>query len=122
MFENLKKPKSMIEGLFKKPVSETSTSQESTPTPSPVTPPGSTEPDKIVRDKMFNEAARLAVGLGYASTHLLQKKMRIGHVHAQRLIAQLEKEGIVAPQVSNKARGVLMTPDKLEVFLGRVGQ
>jgi DNA segregation ATPase FtsK/SpoIIIE-like protein len=121
MFGKISNPKSIIEGLFKKPATDTGTPQEPVPVQIPVAPLESTEPGKIVRDKMFNEAARLAVGLGYASTHLLQTKMKIGHGHARRLVGQLEKEGIVAPQVENKARGVLMTPDKLEIFLGKVG-
>lgn len=71
---------------------------------------------------MFNEAARLVVGLGYASTHLIQTKMKIGHAHARRLIGQLEMEGVVAPQVENKTRAVLIAPDKIEAFLGKLNQ
>ncbi|HUI90833.1 MAG TPA: DNA translocase FtsK [Chitinivibrionales bacterium] len=122
MFGKLLKPKSVDQEPTKKPAKETNTIQEPAPASSPVIPPESPETGKIVRDKMFNEAARLAVGLGYASTHLLQTKMKIGHTHAKRLISQLEKEGIVASQVENKARAVLMTPEKLEVFLGKAGQ
>jgi S-DNA-T family DNA segregation ATPase FtsK/SpoIIIE len=127
MFEKLAKPRSMFDGLFHKPIVESSSPQEPSPVmpqqeTAPVVPPEATKSGKTVRDKMFNEAARLVVNLGYGSTHLLQTKMKIGHAHARKIVAQLEKEGIVAPQVENKARGVLMTPDKLESFLVNLNQ
>jgi len=130
MLEKLTHPKSMFKGLFRKPAAESSAPPEPPQIQSPVAPqleaapvvpPETTKPSKLVRDKMFNEAARLVVGLGYASTHLVQTKMKIGHAHARRLIGQLEKEGIVAPQVENKTRAVLIIPDKIEAFLGKVG-
>jgi S-DNA-T family DNA segregation ATPase FtsK/SpoIIIE len=117
----------MFDGLFHKPTVESSPPQVPSPVipqqeTGPVVPPEITKPNKTVRDKLFNDAARLVVGLGYGSTHLLQTKMKIGHAHARRLINQLEKDGVVAPKVENKARGVLITPEKLESYLVNLNQ
>jgi S-DNA-T family DNA segregation ATPase FtsK/SpoIIIE len=69
------------------------------------------------RDELFEDAARLIVGIGQGSTSLLQRRMKIGYARAGRLMDELERAGMVGPQEGSKMREVLMKPDELERFL-----
>ena len=67
-----------------------------------------------MRDKMFDDAARLIVSAGGGSASFLQRKMDVGYNRASKLIDQLEKAGIVGPQDGAKPRPSLI-PDLLSL-------
>ena len=64
-----------------------------------------------LEDEFFQEAARVVVEAGKASTSLLQRRLRIGYGRAARLLDMLEHEGLVGPPEGSKAREVLVPPD-----------
>ncbi len=68
-------------------------------------------------DELFEEAARIIVGMGQGSTSLLQRRMKIGYARAGRLMDELEKAGIVGPPDGSKAREVLVKPDEIDSLL-----
>jgi len=72
------------------------------------------------RDDLFEEAARLIVGIGQGSTSLLQRRMKIGYARAGRIMDELEQAGIVGPAEGSKMREVRMKPDELEGFIQNV--
>lgn len=59
-------------------------------------------------DPMFAECARLIVSKQQGSTSLLQRQFSIGYNRAGRLMDQMEKAGVVGPQVGSKPRDVLI--------------
>ncbi len=61
------------------------------------------------RDPMLEEAIKLVVEAGQASTSLLQRRLRLGYARAGRLIDEMEQMGIVGPHEGSKSRQVLMT-------------
>jgi S-DNA-T family DNA segregation ATPase FtsK/SpoIIIE len=70
------------------------------------------------RDELFAEAARLVVGIGDGSTSFLQRRLKIGFARAGRVMDELERAGIVGPQVKpGKPREVLMLPEDVEDIL-----
>ena len=60
-------------------------------------------------DEMMEEAIKLVVENGQASTSLLQRRLRLGYARAGRLIDEMEQMGIVGPHIGSKSREVLMT-------------
>ena len=69
------------------------------------------------RDPMFEEAARLVVNSGTASTSNLQRKFSIGYNRAGKIMDQLEAAGIVGASQGGKPRAVLVDPVGLENIL-----
>ena len=62
-------------------------------------------------DPMFEDAARLIVREQNGSTSLIQRKFAIGYNRAGRLMAQLEKAGVVGAAYGSKPREVLIKDD-----------
>ncbi|MCD6574403.1 DNA translocase FtsK [Candidatus Aerophobetes bacterium] len=60
------------------------------------------------QDELFNEAKRLVLTTGRASTSYLQRRLAIGYNRAARIMEQLEKEGVVGPARGSKPREVLI--------------
>ncbi|MBE6629562.1 MAG: DNA translocase FtsK [Ruminococcaceae bacterium] len=58
-------------------------------------------------DEKFEEAVRLIVRVGKASTSLLQRHLGVGYGRALRMIDRMEELGFVTPREGNTARGVL---------------
>ncbi|MCS7241388.1 MAG: DNA translocase FtsK [Candidatus Caldatribacterium sp.] len=58
-------------------------------------------------DELYEEAVRIVVETGKASTSLLQRRLRIGFNRAARLIERMEREGIVGPYEGSKPRKVI---------------
>jgi S-DNA-T family DNA segregation ATPase FtsK/SpoIIIE len=64
-------------------------------------------------DPLFNDAVRLVVEFGKASTSLLQRRLRIGYGRAAHLIDLMERDGIVGAADGPKPREVLKRPSWL---------
>ena len=64
-------------------------------------------------DPMLEEAIKVVVELGQASTSLLQRKLKLGYARAARIVDELEERGIVGPYEGSKPRQVLITKDQL---------
>ncbi|MFC1852814.1 DNA translocase FtsK [candidate division CSSED10-310 bacterium] len=64
-------------------------------------------------DQLFDEAVRIIVNSGNASISMLQRRLRVGHSRAARLIDIMEQEGVVGPFEGSKAREVLWKPQDL---------
>ncbi len=62
-------------------------------------------------DPLYNDAVRLVVEFGKASTSLLQRRLRIGYGRAAHLIDLMERDGIVGAADGPKPREVLKRPD-----------
>jgi len=61
-------------------------------------------------DPLYEDAVRLVVEFGKASTSLLQRRLRIGYGRAAHLIDLMERDGIVGAADGPKPREVLKRP------------
>jgi len=60
-------------------------------------------------DELLDEAIRIVVESGQASTSLLQRRLRIGYNRAARLVEQLEDQGIISGRDGGKPRQILIS-------------
>lgn len=68
-------------------------------------------------DPMLEDAIRLVVEMGTASTSMLQRRLRLGYTRAGRLIDMLERRGVISGYEGSKPRQVLVGEGDLERFL-----
>jgi len=68
------------------------------------------EEDGEDHDPLYQDAVRLVVEFGKASTSLLQRRLRIGYGRAAHLIDLMERDGIVGAADGPKPREVLKRP------------
>jgi len=66
---------------------------------------------ELENDPLYNDAVRLVVEFGKASTSLLQRRLRIGYGRAAHLIDLMEHDGIVGAADGPKPRELLKRPD-----------
>jgi DNA segregation ATPase FtsK/SpoIIIE, S-DNA-T family len=71
---------------------------------------GSAEDDN---DELYQDAVRIVLEYGKASTSLLQRRLRIGYGRAAHLIDLMERDGLVGAADGPKPREVLKRPDWL---------
>ena len=64
-------------------------------------------------DELYEDAVRLVIEFGKASTSLLQRRLRIGYGRAAHLIDLMERDGIVGSPDGPKPREVLKKPEWL---------
>ncbi len=62
-------------------------------------------------DELYEEAKRVVLESGKASTSYLQRKLKLGYARAARLIDILEERGVVSPGEGAKARTVYGFPN-----------
>lgn len=67
-------------------------------------------------DELYPEAVRLVINSGQASISLLQRRFRIGHSRAARLMDTMELRGIVGPYQGSKPREVLVSASDNDEF------
>ena len=71
-----------------------------------------------MRDELFWEAAERVILSQQGSVSVLQRRLRIGHSRASRLIDEMERAGVVGPFDGSKARQVLVDMEWLEEHRG----
>ena len=64
-------------------------------------------------DSVYEDAVRIVVESGKASTSLLQRRLRVGYGRAARLIDMMEKDGIVSSPDGSRPREVIKRPEWL---------
>ena len=80
------------------------------------------EDDGGCQDELYEQAVRMVVANGSASTSMIQRKFRIGYTRAARLVDAMEAQGIVGPLDGAKPREVLISRSDLDrLFGGRSG-
>ena len=65
------------------------------------------------QDAKLNDAIRVVVENGLASTSLLQRKLGLGYARAARIMDEMEQRGIIGAYEGSKPRKVLITMDQL---------
>jgi DNA segregation ATPase FtsK/SpoIIIE, S-DNA-T family len=70
-----------------------------------------TDDSEEEHDPAYEDAVRLVIEFGKASTSLLQRRLRIGYGRAAHLIDLMERDGIVGAADGPKPREVLKRPD-----------
>ena len=76
--------------------------------------PSGAEQDFAQQDDLYEQAVRFIVESGHASISLLQRRLRVGHARAARLIDMMEQDGILGPPQGSKPREVLVKGDYFE--------
>jgi S-DNA-T family DNA segregation ATPase FtsK/SpoIIIE len=71
------------------------------------------EPASQDQDPMYEEAVRLVLQMGKASTSTLQRHLRLGYGRAARILDMMQRDGIIGPPDGSKPRDVLKRPDWL---------
>jgi len=64
-----------------------------------------------VDDELYEQAVRVVMEQGKASTSTLQRRLRVGYGRAARLIDMMEAEGLVGPPDGSKPREVIKKRD-----------
>ena len=72
----------------------------------------------LKKDEKYDEALRIVIEMGRASTSVLQRRLRIGYGRAASIIDMMYREGVVGPEDGSKPRQVLVKAD----FLDRLDQ
>ena len=62
-------------------------------------------------DPAYEDAVRIVLEMGKASTSTLQRRLRLGYGRAARILDAMEREGIIGPPDGSRPREVLKRPD-----------
>jgi S-DNA-T family DNA segregation ATPase FtsK/SpoIIIE len=65
------------------------------------------------QDAMYQDAVRIVLEMGKASTSTLQRRLRLGYGRAARILDTMQRDGIIGPPDGSKPREVLKRPDWL---------
>lgn len=65
------------------------------------------------QDPMYEDAVRVVLEQGKASTSTLQRRLRLGYGRAARILDMMQRDGIIGPPDGSKPREVLKRPDWL---------
>jgi len=71
------------------------------------------EPSNEDQDPQYEDAVRLVLQMGKASTSTLQRHLRLGYGRAARILDCMQRDGIIGPPDGSKPREVLKRPDWL---------
>ncbi|MBU1261558.1 DNA translocase FtsK, partial [bacterium] len=66
------------------------------------------EKEEELDDEMYEKALSIVGLTGYASTSMIQRKLKIGYNRAAGLLEKMEEEGIVGPPDGSKPREILV--------------
>jgi S-DNA-T family DNA segregation ATPase FtsK/SpoIIIE len=64
-------------------------------------------------DPLYQDAVRVVLEMGKASTSTLQRRLRLGYGRAARILDMMQREGIIGPPDGSRPRDVLKRPDWL---------
>ncbi|MDO4548590.1 MAG: DNA translocase FtsK, partial [Clostridia bacterium] len=67
-------------------------------------------------DELLPEAVEMVVQAEQASVSMLQRRLRVGHSRAGRLIDEMEVRGIIGPDEGSKSRKVLITREQFRAM------
>jgi len=70
--------------------------------------------NSMMEDELFEDALRLVIDMGQASSSMLQRRFRIGYTRAARLVDTMEELGIVGQSVGSKPREVILSRQEIE--------
>jgi S-DNA-T family DNA segregation ATPase FtsK/SpoIIIE len=65
------------------------------------------------KDPMYEDAVRVVLEMGKASTSTLQRRLRLGYGRAARILDMMHRDGLIGPPDGSKPREVLKRPDWL---------
>lgn len=66
------------------------------------------------QDPMYEDAVRIVLDMGKASTSTLQRRLRLGYGRAARILDMMQRDGIIGPPDGSRPREVLKRPDWLQ--------
>jgi S-DNA-T family DNA segregation ATPase FtsK/SpoIIIE len=66
------------------------------------------------QDPMYQDAVRVVLEMGKASTSILQRRLRLGYGRAARILDMMQRDGIIGPPDGSRPRDVLKRPDWLD--------
>jgi DNA segregation ATPase FtsK/SpoIIIE, S-DNA-T family len=75
--------------------------------------PADAEAASSGQDPMYEDAVRIVLEMGKASTSTLQRRLRLGYGRAARILDLMQRDGIIGPPDGSKPREVLKRPDWL---------
>jgi S-DNA-T family DNA segregation ATPase FtsK/SpoIIIE len=73
--------------------------------------PDTNEPAPGEQDPMYEDAIRVVLEMGKASTSTLQRRLRLGYGRAARILDMMHRDGIIGPPDGSRPREVLKSPD-----------
>ena len=65
-------------------------------------------------DPMYQDAVRVVVEMGKASTSTLQRRLRLGYGRAARILDMMQRDGVIGPPDGSRPREVLKRPEWLD--------
>jgi len=65
-------------------------------------------------ENVYNEAKKIVISTGKASSSMLQRKLKLGYARAARIIDMLEDRGVIGPGEGAKPREVYLKSDNLD--------
>jgi S-DNA-T family DNA segregation ATPase FtsK/SpoIIIE len=71
-------------------------------------------------DPLLEDAIRLVVEMGTASTSMLQRRLRLGYTRAGRLIDMLERRSVISGYEGSKPRQVLVGAGDIDRFIANL--
>ncbi|MBI4909086.1 MAG: DNA translocase FtsK [Acidobacteria bacterium] len=66
------------------------------------------------QDAMYEDAVKVVLEMGKASTSILQRRLRLGYGRAARILDMMHRDGIIGPVDGSRPREVLKRPDWLD--------
>jgi DNA segregation ATPase FtsK/SpoIIIE, S-DNA-T family len=66
------------------------------------------------QDPLYEDAVRVVLEMGKASTSTLQRRLRLGYGRAARILDMMQHDGIIGPPDGSKPREVLKRPEWLD--------
>ncbi|HYO82411.1 MAG TPA: DNA translocase FtsK [Bryobacteraceae bacterium] len=71
-------------------------------------------------DPMYQDAVKVVLEMGKASTSTLQRRLRLGYGRAARMLDMMQRDGIIGPPDGPRPREVLKRPDWLQEVEGQL--
>jgi DNA segregation ATPase FtsK/SpoIIIE, S-DNA-T family len=84
-----------------------------------LTPPPSDDDNEAAefegeQDPLYEDALRVVLEQGKASTSTLQRRLRLGYGRAARILDMMQRDGVIGPPDGSKPREVLKRPDWMQ--------